>query len=304
MEREKKNNTKQNQNEISKRKWYSVIGFLISITLLSIAIFMSINQENNERLSRLNTTDVSSTELTRKLNEIKREELNNAIQSVAENNTTVESSLLDNSNSTNSTTDKNAVDTNSNSIENRNNVSNSNNADNSNNVGNNSDNSNQVQANENTNSNETKEQEKNTNNNENSNKEQFIKPVEGEIINIFSMDRLVYSNTLQEWVTHRGLDIKSEKGKEVKAAREGTIKTIKNDPRYGISVTIEHKDGFTTVYSCLLNSADLTEGAEVEQGQTIGNVGNSGVFEVSDGMHLHFEMLKDGEYVNPDIYIK
>ena len=52
MERENRNNKKQNEAEISKRKWYSVIGFLISITLLSIAIFMSINQENNERLSR------------------------------------------------------------------------------------------------------------------------------------------------------------------------------------------------------------------------------------------------------------
>lgn len=297
MEREKKNNAKQNQNEISKRKWYSVIGFLISITLLSIAIFMSINQENNERLARLNTTDVSSTELTRKLNEIKKEELNNAIQSVSTNNNVIESKLLDDNTTThsvNANTIDNTVDTNSNNTE-KNNESENNET-------------NQEQSNENTNTDKNQEQENTTNNAENtegkSNKEQFIKPVEGDIINIFSMDRLVYSNTLQEWVTHRGLDIKSEKGAEVKAVKDGVIKTIKNDPRYGMSVTIEHKDGFTTVYSCLLNTSDINEGDNVEQGQVIGNIGNSGVFEVSDGMHLHFEIIKDGDYVNPDIYIK
>lgn len=297
MEREKKNNAKQNQNEISKRKWYSVIGFLISITLLSIAIFMSINQENNERLARLNTTDVSSTELTRKLNEIKKEELNNAIQSVSTNNNVIESKLLDDNTTThsvNANTIDNTVDTNSNNTE-------KNNENENNEI-------NQEQSNENTNTDKNQEQENTTNSTENtegkSNKEQFIKPVEGDIINIFSMDRLVYSNTLQEWVTHRGLDIKSEKGAEVKAVKDGVIKTIKNDPRYGMSVTIEHKDGFTTVYSCLLNTSDINEGDNVEQGQVIGNIGNSGVFEVSDGMHLHFEIIKDGDYVNPDIYIK
>jgi murein DD-endopeptidase MepM/ murein hydrolase activator NlpD len=42
----------------------------------------------------------------------------------------------------------------------------------------------------------------------------------------------------------------------------------------------------------------------VSQGQVIGKMGNSGVFETSDGVHLHFEMQKDGEYVNPEIYLK
>ena len=118
------------------------------------------------------------------------------------------------------------------------------------------------------------------------------------------MSSLIYSNTLQEWITHRGIDIKAEKETEVKASKAGKVKLINNDPRYGVSITIEHSEGFTTVYSCMLDTADLNEGDSVEQGQTIGHIGNSGVFEVSDGMHLHFELLKNGDYVNPDIYVK
>ena len=94
------------------------------------------------------------------------------------------------------------------------------------------------------------------------------------------MDSLIYSETLQEWVTHRGIDIKAEKGAEVKAIADGTIKSIKTDPRYGISIIIKHSKGFESVYACLLNEAQgLKEG-------------------------LHFEMTKDGDYVNPDIYVK
>ena len=118
------------------------------------------------------------------------------------------------------------------------------------------------------------------------------------------MDSLIYSNTLEEWITHRGIDIKAEKTTVVKASAGGTVKYIKEDPRYGLSITIEHSNGFQTVYSSLLSTEFVKEGDVVTQGQSIGTVGNSAVFETADGSHLHFEILKDGEYVNPDIYIK
>ena len=68
----------------------------------------------------------------------------------------------------------------------------------------------------------------------------FSMPVEGEIIKEFAKDKLVYSDTLKEWVTHTGIDIKAEKTTIVKASEAGTIKSIKNDPRYGLTVVIEH----------------------------------------------------------------
>lgn len=138
-----------------------------------------------------------------------------------------------------------------------------------------------------------------------SNKElKFQAPVSGEIIKDFAKDTLIYSNTLEEWTTHSGIDIKADKTSVVAAAEEGVIESIKNDPRYGISVTISHSNGFKTVYSNLLTTEFISEGEKVDKGQTIATVGETASFEILDESHLHFEMYKDGECVNPTIYLK
>ena len=132
----------------------------------------------------------------------------------------------------------------------------------------------------------------------------FQKPVEGEVVREYAKDNLIYSETLKEWVTHMGIDIKADKTTVVKAAEEGTIKSIKNDPRYGLTIVIEHENGFQTVYSNLLTSEFVVENEKVEKGQSIGTVGNTAPFEIADEAHLHFEIVKDGLQVDPNIYIK
>ena len=133
----------------------------------------------------------------------------------------------------------------------------------------------------------------------------FINPIEkGEVKKEFAKENLVYSDTLKEWVTHLGVDIKADKATVVKAACEGTVKDIKNDPRYGLTVIIEHANGYKTVYANLLTTEFVSEGEKVKQGQTIGTVGDTGVYDIVDEPHLHFEILKDNENVNPAEYIK
>lgn len=132
----------------------------------------------------------------------------------------------------------------------------------------------------------------------------FSKPVEGDVIKEFAKDNLLYSNTLQEWTTHMGIDIKADKTTVVKAAEAGTVKSIKNDPRYGLTIVIEHENGYQTVYSNLLSTEFVVEGEKVEKDQSIGTVGNSASFEVADEPHLHFEILKDSVQVDPNIYLK
>lgn len=131
----------------------------------------------------------------------------------------------------------------------------------------------------------------------------FEKPVDGEIVKEFAKDNLLYSNTLKEWTTHLGIDIKAEKTTIVKAAEKGTIKSIKNDPRYGLTIVIDHGNGYESVYENLLTSEFVVEGEEVEKGQAIGTVGNTGIFEIADEPHLHFEILKDSIQENPTKYI-
>lgn len=132
----------------------------------------------------------------------------------------------------------------------------------------------------------------------------FQMPVEGEITKQYARDNLVYSNTLEEWTTHLGIDIKAEKTSVVKASEAGTVKSIKNDPRYGLTIVIEHNKQYQTVYSNLLSSEFVVEGEKVEKGQSIGTVGNTAAFEIADEPHLHFEILKDSIQEDPTIYLK
>ena len=132
----------------------------------------------------------------------------------------------------------------------------------------------------------------------------FIKPVDGEISKEYAKDNLVYSETLKEWTTHLGIDIKADKTTVVKAAEDGTIKSIKNDPRYGLTIVIDHGNGYESIYANLLTSEFVVENEKVEKGQSIGTVGNTAVFEIADEPHLHFEIQKDSIQVDPNLYIK
>lgn len=132
----------------------------------------------------------------------------------------------------------------------------------------------------------------------------FEAPIKGEILREFAPDSLVYSNTLEEWITHNGIDIKADKTSVVTAASKGTVFAIKNDPRYGVTVIVNHDGGYQTVYANLLTAEFVVEGEEIEAGQTIGTVGNTATFEIADDYHLHFELMKDGEYLNPCNYME
>lgn len=132
----------------------------------------------------------------------------------------------------------------------------------------------------------------------------FMAPVAGEISKDFASDTLIYSNTLEEWTTHLGIDIKAERTSVVVASEAGKVESIKSDPRYGLTITIDHGNGYKTIYSNLLTTEFVQTGETVEKGQTIATVGDTASFEVLDEPHLHFEMYINGEAVNPTLYFK
>jgi len=132
----------------------------------------------------------------------------------------------------------------------------------------------------------------------------FTMPVQGDISKHYGKEKLIYSDTLKEWTTHLGIDIKADKTTVVKSSADGVVKSIKNDPRYGLTVVVEHENGFSSVYSNLLTAEFVVVGENVKAGQTLGTVGNSATFEILDDAHLHFEILKDGNAVDPEMYVK
>ena len=312
------------EKAIIKSRRMSIIGFIVAIALLTTAIVLAMNQEKAERQAKLdeslnsnNITISTNGKMGRNINEVRNElKLEAKKENAVSDSNSVDSKSAstdlseNNINNVNNVKQNDVISTNASSVSGKDGKNGKNKMADNKSVSLNNQNNTTGQNNQN---NQNKQNQSNTENNGDAsknansteNKAEFIRPIEGETAKIFSMDSLIYSETLQEWVTHRGIDIKAKKGAEVKAIADGTIKSIKTDPRYGISIIIKHSKGFESVYACLLNEAQgLKEGDTIKQGQVIGNVGNSGIFESAEGMHLHFEMTKDGDYVNPDIYVK
>ena len=118
------------------------------------------------------------------------------------------------------------------------------------------------------------------------------------------MDKLIYSVTLDQYMTHCGMDIEAPEDTQVMAAAAGTVTAVYDDDRYGTSVEITHPNDIVTIYSNLSTAEMVEVGDTVTSGQIIGGVGSTGLFESLEPAHLHFEMLKGGVYVDPAEYIK
>lgn len=99
---------------------------------------------------------------------------------------------------------------------------------------------------------------------------------------------------------HPGIDISSGKGSKVYAAASGTVSAADFDQSgEGYYIEIDHQDGSQTKYSHLAENFEVSVGDSVEQGQVIGYEGDSGN---STGEHLHFEIIEDGQAVDPQTY--
>lgn len=131
----------------------------------------------------------------------------------------------------------------------------------------------------------------------------FTMPVYGDIILEFAVDKLVYSKTLNEWRAHTGVGISSSRGTPVKVVADGVVSSIKNDPRLGITVIVEHSKDLKTVYANLASDDMVTPNQKVKQGEVIGSVGDTAVFKSADPSHLHFEVLKENQPVDPIEYL-
>lgn len=136
----------------------------------------------------------------------------------------------------------------------------------------------------------------------------FSNPVKSDtalLTNEYAMDHLIYSVTLDQYMTHSGVDIEAPEDTQVVAMADGCVTSVYTDDRYGKSIEITHSDnsGLVSVYSNLSTNEMVEVGDTVKAGQIIGGVGCTGLFESLEPSHLHLEMLKDGVYVNPQDYV-
>lgn len=99
---------------------------------------------------------------------------------------------------------------------------------------------------------------------------------------------------------HTGIDIDGDFGDPVWAAKAGTVASAGYNGSYGLDVVIDHGNGLKTRYAHL-QSICVSAGDEIEIGEQLGEEGSTGN---STGSHLHFEVILNGDQVNPNNYIK
>ncbi|MFC2137449.1 peptidoglycan DD-metalloendopeptidase family protein [Bacteroidota bacterium] len=103
-----------------------------------------------------------------------------------------------------------------------------------------------------------------------------------------------------EKLNHKGIDFKAPKGTKVFAAFDGKVSLVqKSDKGYGNQILIDHTETLQSRYAHL-DIIIIAEGQMVKKGDVIGSVGNTGK---STGPHLHFEVIKNGQKVNPEDYL-
>jgi stage II sporulation protein Q len=103
---------------------------------------------------------------------------------------------------------------------------------------------------------------------------------------------------------HTAIDLARKDGQEfeVVAAMSGKVTAAEQTPANGYEVRIQHDNGYETVYQSL-KELKVEAGQEVEQGDLIGTAGQSSI-EADKGIHVHFEIRKNGTAVNPASMIK
>lgn len=127
----------------------------------------------------------------------------------------------------------------------------------------------------------------------------FDWPLSGDIFKDFAINSLVYSNTLNEWCTHEGIDIAGKEGDVIVSVEDGIVERIFEDEKYGETIVVSHENGYKTFYSFVSPQSLSEEKQKVRKGEAIGRLTLSTKFEANDATHLHFEILKDGEILSP-----
>ena len=109
-----------------------------------------------------------------------------------------------------------------------------------------------------------------------------------------------YNQTLNCYYHHDGVDFMADEGTEIVAVEAGTVESIyTGDVLLGTEIVIDHGNGLKTLYRFVEAKEGLKAGDRVEKGALIATVAEANGNEYKDGAQLHFEVLENGEKVDP-----
>jgi murein DD-endopeptidase MepM/ murein hydrolase activator NlpD len=125
----------------------------------------------------------------------------------------------------------------------------------------------------------------------------LAKPLSGQL-KVMQSFGLAYSEAYGDYRLHPGADLRAGAGDTVMAAAAGKVVSVEDDPAEGRVVTLDHGNGLMTRYAGL-GPVLAGVNASVQAGNILGQVGQPGPARAKLGSHLHFEVLLNGEPVDP-----
>lgn len=129
----------------------------------------------------------------------------------------------------------------------------------------------------------------------------FSVPTNGTVAKSHDAERQVFSNTMNDYRVHLGIDIETAANAPVYAAADGTVAEVWEDTLMGQCIAVSHGGDAISIYKNLAPeiAEGIEAGSEVKSGQLLAYVGESAMTELADEPHLHFELTVAGLQVNP-----
>lgn len=130
-----------------------------------------------------------------------------------------------------------------------------------------------------------------------------IWPVKGEVIRAHAPQEVVFWEALSCYQAHTGTDIACAEGEAVRLVMDGVVERVTRDEMWGYRIRVAQTDGSAAMYAGIA-TCFVMEGQAVTRGQTLGLIMNAIPCEAELGPHLHLELEKDGQAVDPEGLLK
>ena len=132
--------------------------------------------------------------------------------------------------------------------------------------------------------------------------EGMISPLES--VTVLNDYGFYHNKTLNAYYEHSGVDFTATAGPNVLDVEDGVVESVyKDDILIGTEIVINHGNGLKSVYCYVTENEGLKAGDSVKKGDVIGVVAEANGKEYKDGAHLHFEIIKEGNRVDPASYL-
>ncbi len=123
-------------------------------------------------------------------------------------------------------------------------------------------------------------------------------PASGAVIMGYSMDQTVFFQTLEQYKYNPAMIISGEVGETINASAAGIVTDIAETAQTGTTVTLDMGNGYSAVYG-QLTDVELSIGDYINGGETLGTLNEPTKYYSVEGPNLYFQVLKDGEPVDP-----